>query len=46
MNLFLIYGKKTGRKLSVLARLSNYVSFGKGKILLKVAATGIQKVVK
>ena len=31
----LIYAKKTDRKLSVLARLSNYMSFEKVKMLLK-----------
>ena len=31
----LIYAKKTGRKLSVLARMSNYMSFEKVKMLLK-----------
>ena len=33
--MFLIYVKKAGRKLSDLARLSNYMSFRKRKILLK-----------
>ena len=35
MNMFLIYVKRAGRKLSVLARLSNYMSFEKRKISLK-----------
>ena len=34
MNMFFLC-KKAGRKLSVLARLSNYMSFEKRKILLK-----------
>ena len=35
ISMFLIYVKKAGRKLSDLARLSNYMSFRKRKILLK-----------
>ena len=33
--MFLIYLKKAGRKLPILARLPNYMSFEKIKILLK-----------
>ena len=35
MNMFFDLCKKAGRKLPVLARLSNYMSFEKRKILLK-----------
>ena len=36
--MFLIYLKKAGRKLPILARLPNYMSFEKIKILLKAFA--------